>query len=42
MFTYEKWKQAGRGGRGLDLEAKGWGAKTGVFYFSRRSDSEGS
>lgn len=37
----ERVKQAGRGGRGLDLEAKGWGAETGVFYFSRRNAVEG-
>ena len=42
IFICQKSKRAGRGGRGLDLEAKGWGAETGVFYFSRRSDSEGS
>ena len=42
MFTYSEWKRAGRGGRGLDLEAKARGAETLVFYFSRRSDSEGS
>ena len=42
MFTYHEWKRAGRGGRGLDLEAKGLVVETVVFYFSRRSDSEGS
>lgn len=34
-------KRAGRGRRGLDLEAKGWVAQTLVFYFSRRNAVEG-
>ena len=34
-------KRAGRGGRGLDLEAKGGGSGTEVFYFSRRNAVEG-
>jgi hypothetical protein len=41
MFKYQKSKRAGRGRRGLDLEAKGQGAETVVFYFSRRSKAEG-
>ena len=41
MFIYNEWKRAGRGGRGLDLEAKAWGAETVVFYFSRRNAVKG-
>jgi hypothetical protein len=34
-------ERASRGGRGLDLEVRGWGAETGVFSFSRRNAVKG-